>query len=177
MDIEQLKYPIGKFKRPDIITPAHINEWIEDIEIFPGMLRKTVHGMTEAELATPYREGGWTVRQVVHHLPDSHMNAYTRFKLTITEDRPKIKPYLENEWAELEDGRIAPVDFSLNLLDSLHKRWVMLLKSMSASDFKRTFIHPEQGKEFSLDGVVGLYAWHGRHHLAHIQKLKERMKW
>ena len=105
------------------------------------------------------------------------MNAYTRFKLTLTEDKPKIKPYLENEWAELEDGRIAPVDFSLNLLDSLHKRWVMLLKSMSASDFKRTFIHPEQGKELSLDGVVGVYAWHGRHHLAHIQKLKERMKW
>lgn len=177
MDIEQLKYPIGKFKRPEVIEPSQIHEWIDEIEILPGRLRKTVNGLSEMQLETPYREGGWTVRQVVHHLPDSHMNAYVRFKWSLTEDKPTIKPYFESKWAELDDARNSPLDVSLSLLDALHKRWILLLRSMSPMDFKRTYIHPDQGKEFSLDSIAGMYAWHGRHHLAHIQRLKERMKW
>ena len=177
MDIEQLKYPIGKYKRPETITPSHISEWIDEIEILPGRLKKTVNGLSEMQLETPYREGGWTVRQVVHHVPDSHMNAYIRFKWSLTEDKPTIKLYFESKWAELDDGKNSPVDVSLSLLEALHRRWVLLLRSMSPADFKRTFIHPDQGKELSLEHLAGMYAWHGQHHLAHIQRLKERMKW
>jgi hypothetical protein len=133
--------------------------------------------MTEAQLDTPYRDSGWTVRQVLHHVPDSHMNAYIRFKWTLTEDTPTIKPYFEERWANLEDTRVTPVDISMNMLDALHQRWVLLMKAMKDDDFKRIYIHPQYGKQFSLEGVLGLYAWHGKHHLAHITKLKERMRW
>ncbi len=177
MDIEQLKYPIGKYKSPDVITGSIISQWISDIELLPAFLRDTVKNLSESQLATPYRDGGWTVRQTVHHVPDSHMNAYCRFKLTLTEDRPTIKPYFENRWAELEDGRNASVETSLILVEAIHQRWVMLMRSMQPSDFKRTYVHPEYGKEFSLEYVAGLYAWHGKHHVAQIRALRERMKW
>lgn len=177
MDIEQLKYPIGKYKSPDVVTDAQIKMWMSEIDAAPALLRKTVEGMSDSQLATPYREGGWTVRQTVHHVPDSHLNAYCRFKLTLTEERPTIKPYFENRWAELEDGRNAPVEASLRLLESVHTRWLMLMRSMTSADFKRTYFHPEYKKEFTLEYVLGLYAWHGKHHVAQIQNLKERMKW
>lgn len=177
MDIEHLKYPIGKYHRPEVITEEQKQQWIEDIAIAPENLRKAAKGMSDAQFDTPYRDGGWTVRQVLHHVPDSHLNAYTRFKLALTEDTPTIKPYFEDRWAKLEDSRVTPVEVSITILDALHKRWVLLLKSMSPNDFKRTYIHPEHGKEFSLEGILGMYAWHGKHHLAHIQNLKERMKW
>ncbi len=177
MDIEQLKYPIGKYKSPDVITDRIILQWISDIELLPALLRDTVKNLSELQLATPYRDGGWTVRQTVHHVPDSHMNAYCRFKLTLTEDRPTIKPYIESRWAELEDGRNASVETSLILVEAIHQRWVMLMRSMQSSDFKRTYVHPEYGKEFSLEYVAGLYAWHGKHHVAQIRALRERMKW
>ncbi len=177
MDIEQLKYPIGKYNRPEVITGADINKWIDEIATLPEQLCKTVDGLSEQRLATPYREGGWTVRQVLHHVPDSHLQAYVRFKLALTEEAPTIKPYREDRWAMLPDSEATPVDVSLTILEALHKRWVFLLKSMSMSDFKRTFYHPEHQKEFALDGILGMYAWHGKHHLAHIQNLKERMKW
>ena len=177
MDIEQLKYPIGKYKSPDVVTESQIRTWISEIEAAPAMLRKTVERLSDAQLSTPYRDGGWTVRQTVHHIPDSHLNAYCRFKLTLTEERPTIKPYFEDRWAELEDGRNAPIEASLRLLESVHIRWLILLRAMKPADFKRTYFHPEYKKEFTLEYVLGLYAWHGKHHVAQIQNLKERMKW
>jgi hypothetical protein len=177
MDFEQLKYPIGKYKSPDVVTESQIRTWISEIEAAPAMLRKTVERLSEAQLSTPYRDGGWTVRQTVHHIPDSHLNAYCRFKLTLTEERPTIKPYFEDRWAELEDGRNAPIEASLRLLESVHIRWLILMRAMKPADFKRTYFHPEYKKEFSLEYVLGLYAWHGKHHAAQIQKLKERMGW
>jgi hypothetical protein len=177
MDIEQLKYPIGKYKSPDVVTESQIRTWISEIEAAPALLRKTVERLSDAQLSTPYRDGGWTVRQTVHHIPDSHLNAYCRFKLTLTEERPTIKPYFEDRWAELEDGRNAPIEASLRLLESVHIRWLILLRAMKPADFKRTYFHPEYKKEFTLEYVLGLYAWHGKHHVAQIQNLKERMKW
>ena len=177
MDIERLKYPIGKYERPTIVTEAHRNAWMKDLAAAPGALTSTVKDLTDAQLDTPYREGGWTVRQVVHHVPDSHMNAYIRFKWTLTEEMPTIKAYFEDRWAKLEDANVAPVEVSLSLLDALHKRWVLLLKSMKSDDFKRIYIHPQYGREFSLEEVLGLYAWHGKHHRAHIEALKQRMGW
>lgn len=138
-------------------------------------LRAAVEGLTEAQLDTPYRPGGWTVRQVVHHVPDSHLNAYIRMKLALTEDGPTIKPYDENLWAELSDSRM-PVDASLSLMDALHRRWVTVLRSLQPADFARTFLHPEAGV-VSLDRLIALYAWHGRHHVAHITSLRQRMGW
>jgi hypothetical protein len=177
MDIEQQKYPIGKYIRPEVITQTDIERWIDEIAVAPRQFRETVHGFTAGQLATPYREGGWTVRQVLHHVPDSHIQAYGRFKLALTEEKPTIKPYREDRWATLPDSELTPVDVSLTLLEALHKRWVTLLRSMGNDDFKRTYFHPEYQKEFALDGILGLYAWHGKHHLAHIRNLKERMKW
>lgn len=177
MDNEQLKYPIGKYRRPEVITEDDINRWIDEIAAAPVHFRDTVRGFNERQLSTPYRDGGWTVRQVLHHVPDSHFQAYGRFKLALTEERPTIKPYMEDRWAMLPDSTRTPVDVSLTILDALHKRWVVLLKSMTLADFKRTFYHPEHQKEFALDGILGMYAWHGKHHLAHIRNLKERMKW
>ena len=177
MNIEQLKYPIGKFQKPSSITKEQLDGYIVTIAGLPAKLRKETENLGDAQLDTPYREGGWTLRQVVHHLADSHLNSFTRFKLTLTEDKPTIKPYEEARWAEWPDAKNAPVTSSLQLLEGLHARWVILMRSMSADQFKRTFVHPEHGRIMILDEVAALYAWHCEHHLAHITELKERKGW
>ncbi len=174
---EELRYPIGKFVPPQPITSEAIRGWIDDIDALPGQLRDVVDGLNDEQLRAPYREGGWTVKQVVHHVPDSHLNAYCRFKLTLTEERPTIKPYVEGLWAELIDGREAPVETSLRLVEAVHERWVMLLNAMAPADFQKTYIHPEYAKEFELAYVTGMYAWHGKHHVAHIRSLRARRGW
>ncbi|MEM8909627.1 MAG: YfiT family bacillithiol transferase [Bacteroidota bacterium] len=174
--MEQLRYPIGKFgvKRP--ISLAQTQQFIEDIAALPTQLRQAVAHLSDEQLDTPYRPGGWSLRQVVHHLADSHINSITRFKLALTEQKPVIKPYYEDRWANLPDAS-APIDLSLNLLDGLHQRWTILLRSLSEEDLDKTFIHPEHGKEVPLDINIALYSWHGRHHLAQIIALKDRMNW
>ncbi|MGQ0703893.1 MAG: YfiT family bacillithiol transferase [Gemmatimonadales bacterium] len=171
------RYPIGTFAVPVEITSEDRERWITEIADTPSRLREAVRGLTDAQFDTPYREGGWTVRQVVHHLPDSHLNAYTRFKLTLTEDNPTIKPYDENRWAELADVKGAAVGVSLMLLEALHRRWVILMRAMREEDWSRTFFHPEQQRALRLDRTLAMYAWHGRHHVAHITTLRERMSW
>lgn len=175
--LENQKYPIGKFKIPLNITDEEIRKNIFDIEKLPFQLRELVSDFSDEQLNTKYREGGWTVRQVVHHVADSHMNSYMRFKLALTEDTPEIRPYAEDKWAELEDGKNCDIKISLALIDALHFRWVMLLKSMSKEDFEKKFYHPEQEKEFTLGVTVAMYSWHGRHHLKHISDLKDRNNW
>jgi uncharacterized damage-inducible protein DinB len=172
-----LRYPIGKFHRHGELTEELRHRYIDDIERLPARLREAVKGLTQAQLDTPYRPGGWTVRQLVHHIADSHMNAYVRLKLALTEDSPLIKPYLEAKWAELKDAKILPVDVSLNLLDSLHQRWVSVLRSMTPAEFARTMRHPEWTEPMSLDDGLALYAWHGKHHVAHITELRRREGW
>jgi hypothetical protein len=176
-DLEQLKYPIGKFSRPISITQDDITRWIAEIESLPSKLRNAVKTLNDTQLDTPYRPDGWTVRQVVHHLPDSHLNSYIRFKLALTEDNPTVKPYFEERWAELPDGKTAPIEPSLTLLESLHQRWALTLRYITSEQWQRTFFHPESKKEFRIDGILALYAWHGKHHLAHITELKKRMSW
>jgi hypothetical protein len=171
-----LRYPIGRFKFEESITEEQRQRFIDQIEGTPAKLRAAVQGLSLEQLDTPYRPGGWTVRQVVHHLPDSHLNSYIRFKLALTEDEPTIKPYHEERWAELDDARNAPIEISLALLESLHRRWVLLLRSLAPQEFARTFKHPELGV-LSLDKNISVYAWHGRHHVAHITSLRERMDW
>jgi hypothetical protein len=171
-----LRYPIGPFQYHGPLTDTERQHLIEQIEAAPARLRAAVAGLSAEQLETPYRPGGWTVRQVVHHLPDSHLNSYIRFRLALTEDKPTIKPYHEGRWAELEDARRAPIDISLALLDTLHRRWVLLLRALGAADFARTFNHPELGV-VSLDMNLSLYAWHGRHHVAHITSLRQRLGW
>jgi hypothetical protein len=163
------RYPIGEFSLGGEITPERRSGWIAELGEAPGALRALVQGMSDAQLDTPYRDGGWTVRQVVHHLPDSHLNAYVRFKLALTEDNPRIVPYQEARWAELADTRTTPVGVSLTLLDALHRRWVALLKGMAEADWGRTYFHPEHGKSFRLDAMLAQYAWHGQHHIAQIR--------
>jgi uncharacterized damage-inducible protein DinB len=174
--MEDLRYPIGRFTFPEEVTPGERQAWIAQIAEAPGRLRAAVAGLGADQLDTPYRPGGWSVRQVIHHLPDSHINSYVRFKLALTEDAPIIKPYDEARWAELPDASTTPVEVSLALLDSLHQRWVRLLESMTDSDFQRSFRHPELGL-VRLDRNVALYAWHGRHHVGHILGLRERRGW
>jgi hypothetical protein len=171
-----LQYPIGRFEWRGQNTADDRRRLIDAIDQAPANLRAAVEDLTEQQLDTPYRPGGWTVRQVTHHLPDSHMNAYIRFRLALTEEEPTIKPYDESRWAELADARTAPVETSLALLEALHLRWAMLLRSFSEADFARQFRHPELGI-VSLDKNLALYAWHGRHHVAHIMFLRERMGW
>ena len=170
------RYPIGKFLPIDDPTDADREAAIAAIEAAPSQLRAAVTGLTDEQLATPYREDGWTVRQVVHHVPDSHLNAYMRFKLTLTENDPTIRTYDEASWATLADGSGAPVEASLVLLEGLHKRWVLLLRSLEAGDFSRTLQHPEVGP-MDLDMLLGMYGWHGQHHVAHITELRNRMSW
>ncbi len=170
------RYPIGNFTPPQVMTPAMRQDMIEIISRTPSRLREAVENLTQPQLATPYRDGGWTVRQVVHHLPDSHLNAYTRFKLALTEDNPLVKPYDEAAWAGLPDSVTAPIEWSINLLDGLHKRWVAMLLSMSEADFLKTYRHPDYGAR-PLDFLLALYAWHGPHHVAHITDLRNRMGW
>ena len=171
-----LRFPIGKFTFAGDATDEQRQQFIRDIAETPARLRAAIEGLTAEQLETPYREGGWTVRQVVHHVVDSHLNSYVRFRLALTEDAPAIKPYYEERWAELPDARHAPVEVSLNLLDALHQRWVILLESFTAADFARTFTHPELG-QVSLDKNLALYSWHGKHHTAHVTGLRERMGW
>jgi uncharacterized damage-inducible protein DinB len=170
------RYPIGKFTYDGPLAEAQRNQFIDEIERAPAALRAAVQGLSPEQMETPYREGGWTVRQVAHHVPDSHMNAYIRFKLALTEDEPTIKPYAEDRWAELADTRSTPLEVSLVLLDSLHERWVRLLRSIPPADWKRAFRHPELGT-VTLEKNVALYAWHGRHHVAHIRELRQRLGW
>ena len=172
-----LRYPIGQFSwTGPRNAPEQRLDYIRIIEELPAKLRLAVRGLTEQQLQTPYRPGGWTVRQVVHHVPESHMNAYVRFKLALTEDSPTVKPYNEARWAELGDVSATPLETSLIMLDVLHQRWVLLLRSLSDPDFTRTFRHPEIG-DVSLDKNLALYAWHSRHHTAHITSLRDRMRW
>jgi uncharacterized damage-inducible protein DinB len=171
-----LRYPIGKFIHDGSPTPVKTEELLQQIEQAPGRLRAAVQGLSPQQLDTPYRPEGWTVRQVVHHVPDSHLNAYLRFKLALTEEEPTIKPYAEDSWARLADTAATPIETSLSLLDSLHDRWVRLLRSLASDDWKRNFRHPELGL-VSLEKNLSLYAWHGRHHVAHITALRERSGW
>ncbi|HLF84196.1 MAG TPA: bacillithiol transferase BstA [Blastocatellia bacterium] len=171
-----LRFPIGPFKLEGAPTDEDIRRAIDEISEAPATLRTAVEGLSTEQLDTPYRPSGWTVRQVVHHVPDSHLNSYCRFKLALTEDEPTIKAYREDRWAELEDSRATPIEVSLALLESLHNRWVLLLKSLAPADFQRTFRHPDIGV-VTLAQNVCLYAWHGRHHVAHITSLRERMGW
>lgn len=173
--MNDLSYPIGKFA-PVEVTGEMREQFIKTIEELPKKLREAVAGMSEEQLETPYRPEGWTVRQVVHHVADSHANSLIRFKLALTEETPPIKPYMEDKWAELADSKHAPVDLSLNLIDGLHARWALVLKTMSAEDFDRNLFHPEHG-EVSLNYMLSLYDWHCRHHLAHITELKKRSNW
>ena len=172
-----LRYPVGKFTRPTTLSDAERSDAIDAIAATPGVMRAAVKGLNDAQLDTPYRPDGWTVRQVVHHVPDSHMNAYVRIKLALTEDVPTIKPYDEAKWAELPDGKSKLIEQSLALLDALHSRWVFLLRRLQPSDFKRTYHHPEWKTPMSLDDAIAMYAWHGRHHVGHITALREREKW
>lgn len=149
---------------------------IDIIAAAPLRMREAVGGLTDTQLDTPYRDGGWTLRQVVHHVPDSHMNAYVRFKLALTEDEPTVRPYDEAAWAKLADSRVTPVEVSLALLDALHARWSDLLRSMTDGDFARRFRHPDRGL-MSVDWLVAMYSWHSRHHVGHVTSLRERMKW
>jgi uncharacterized damage-inducible protein DinB len=167
-----LRYPIGEFQPVDNITDIQRRALIDAIAETPKKLKAAIAGLDERQLDTPYRPGGWTVRQVVHHLPDSHMNSYVRFKLALTEDEPTIKPYDEARWAELADAK-APVELSLLLLENLHKRWVLLLNSFAPSDWQRKFRHPERGT-VTLENNLQLYAWHGLHHVAQITGLRQR---
>ena len=170
------RFPIGKFHFDSPPTPDQRTQLIANIEQTPAKLRAAVKGLSPQQLDTPYREGGWTVRQVTHHVPDSHLNAYVRFKLALTEDEPTIKPYAEDRWAQLADTQSTPIEVSLTLLDSLHTRWVQLLRSLKPEDWKRNFNHPEAGVT-SLEKGLALYSWHGQHHIAHVTELRKRMGW
>lgn len=171
------RYPVGKFNRPaGVLTAGERRTLIDQIAAVPARMREAVAGLSDEQLDTPYRDGGWTARQVVHHVPDSHMNAYTRVKLALTENEPAIRPYDEAAWAKLNDVRDTPIETSLVLLEALHRRWDTILRAMSAAEFERTLMHPEHGV-MTLDALVAMYAWHGRHHVAHITSLRERNGW
>jgi hypothetical protein len=168
-DMEKLKYPIGKYTWPEPIDKPTIDNWIHDINQLPSDLRTITVGLQDSELDKSYRPGAWNVRQLVHHIGDSHANSYIRFKWALTEDNPTIKAYYEERWADLRDSTSAPIDLSIDFIESLHKRWVYLLNSMDNSDWDKTFVHPETGRQITLKWNLGLYAWHGNHHLAHIK--------
>jgi hypothetical protein len=174
--MSDLRYPIGKFQPPDVYTSALRVASIQEIAAAPAALRRAAEGLNTEQLSTPYRDGGWTVAQVVHHLPDSHMNAYIRFKLALTEIEPTIKPYNESLWASAPDGATTDVGASLDLFDALHRRLGTVLGGLVETDYARTFRHPERGIQ-TLDRSLALYAWHGRHHVAHITALRARMGW
>ncbi len=169
--MEELKYPIGKLTFPDVITNANIQTWIKDIAEFPSQLRSEVDKLSPEQLEWKYRPDGWCIRQVVHHCADSHINSQMRFKLALTEDKPTIKPYEEALWALLPDMH-SPVEWSIELMVNLHKRWVRLLENLSENDLKKEYIHPEHGRSFNLAQTIALYSWHCRHHLAHVKQAK-----
>jgi uncharacterized damage-inducible protein DinB len=174
--MNDLRFPIGKFTYAGAMDDEQKRRCIEEIAEAPARLRTAVEGLSESQLDTPYRPEGWTVRQVVHHVPDSHLNSYVRYKLALTEDEPTIKTYAEDRWAELADTKATPIEVSLTLLDSLHARWVQLLKSLSDEQWQRSFRHPELGS-MNLEKALALYAWHGKHHVSHITELRKRMSW
>ena len=174
--MNDLRFPIGQFKYEGSPTDEKRSAFLEDIAQTPSQLRDAVARLSEAQLDTPYRPEGWTVRQVTHHVPDSHMNAYVRFKLALTEDEPTIKPYAEDRWANLADSKSTPIEVSLTLLDSLHDRWVRLMKAITPEQWKRTFRHPERGT-MTLEETLDLYSWHGKHHVAHITALRKLKSW
>ncbi|MFP3947575.1 MAG: YfiT family bacillithiol transferase [Gemmatimonadota bacterium] len=175
-DLEMLRYPVGRFARREDVSPHERTGLIDEIAALPVRLRRSVTDFAPDQLDAPYRPDGWTVRQVVHHVADSHVNAYVRFKLALTEERPTIKPYDQTAWAELPDARTEPVEISLDILDAVHHRWTLLLRTLNDEQWSRVFRHPEIG-EVSLDTNLQLYAWHGRHHLAHVTTLAEREGW
>ncbi len=174
--METLRYPIGRFQEDPQPSRAKHKGWIDQIGRVPGELRALVQDLSERQLDTPYRPDGWTVRQVVHHLADSHLNAYVRTKLALTEEEPTIKPYDEAAWAELPDGLMAPIESSMSLLEALHARWVAALRALDEAAFKRTLNHPEQGL-ITLSWIVQTYSWHGQHHIAHVNTLRDKMGW
>ncbi|PZR40193.1 MAG: putative metal-dependent hydrolase [Azospira oryzae] len=171
-----IRYPIGKFTAKESYTPEELRSFIHRIEALPAKVEQAIAGFSEAQFNTPYREGGWTVKQLLHHLPDSHMNAYIRFKWTLTEETPTIKAYDEKRWAETPDTKADPA-LSVALLKALHAKWISLLKEIPKEELKRQFFHPDTKKYLSIDSLMGMYAWHGDHHLAHITSLKERNGW
>lgn len=175
--MENLKYPIGRFQLGKSYSMDETKSQIQTISALPSKLFNIVNSLNETQLETPYRPDGWTIRQTVHHIADSHLNAFARFKLALTEDNPTIKPYEEHLWAELADGKTAPVDWSLQLLKYVHLRWIMLLNSLTEAHFQRTYLHPETKRVFPLQEVVALYAWHSEHHYAHIHNLCIREGW
>jgi uncharacterized damage-inducible protein DinB len=176
MTSTDLRYPIGHFE-PRPFSDQQKEEWLNDIKFLPQLLENSVVNLDETELKTPYREGGWTVHQLVHHVADSHMNAYIRFKLGLTEDNPTIRPYDQAAWAMLSDTEKIPINISLTLLYALHTRWYSLISDLSLAEWERTVFHPEHKKEMTLWYLLGMYAWHGKHHVAHITSLRERNKW
>jgi hypothetical protein len=165
---QDLRYPVGRFNRPDSITPEHIQTWIGHIEAFPNQIQAHTENLSSEQLSWRYRPDGWNIRQVVHHCADSHINAFTRFKLALTEDTPTIKPYLEGRWAEMSDYHEVPIQASLQILEGLHLRWVHLLRRLREEDLKKTFHHPEHNSRITVETNIGLYAWHCRHHLGHV---------
>jgi uncharacterized damage-inducible protein DinB len=170
------RYPIGKYATQPFSVKQK-QDWLNDIRFLPQSIENAVLNLDESQLETPYRDGGWTIKQVVHHVADSHMNAYCRFKLGLTEENPTIKPYMENLWAQLPDTKNVPINISLTLLHALHIRWIEILVNMKDEDFNRTVFHPEHQKEITLWYLLGLYSWHSRHHTAHITSLRERKGW
>jgi hypothetical protein len=174
--MDDLRYPVGTLTYDSDITPGKRTAWIRQIAETPAAMRSALRGLTDAQLDTPYRPGGWSVRQVAHHVPDSHMNAFIRFKLALTEDNPTIRPYNEAEWAKLADVTLTPVETSLEILEAVHRRLVVLLEALQPEDFARPLMHPENGPT-TVDRLLQMYAWHGRHHVAHITSLRGRENW
>jgi hypothetical protein len=177
IDLDQLRYPIGKFKWPDAFDAQQVAHWMNEIETTPQHMHKAVKALDDDQLDTPYRPDGWTIRQVVHHVADSHMNAYMRFKLTLTEDTPTVKPYSEALWAELPDSKSMEISSSLHLLENLHKRWDAVMRTMNDNEWQREFYHPEHKRNISLYKLAALYSWHGKHHVAHITTLRHSHGW
>lgn len=174
--MEDPRYPIGKYE-PKPFSQTTRDEWLADIRFLPQVIEAAVSNLSEEQLQTPYRDGGWTVHQLVHHVADSHLNAFCRFKLGLTEENPAIRPYDENSWAKTSDVQAVPINLSITLLHALHSRWHELLQSISEADFQRTVFHPEHKKELTLWLLLGMYAWHSRHHVAHITALREKKGW
>ncbi len=175
--LDELRYPIGQFEAPEQYTQEQIDSWIQILEEFPEKLIALVEDLSDEQLNTPYRPGGWTVRQTIHHMADSHHHSYTRFKWTLTEDKPRIKAYFEQDWAELEDAKHLPIEISLNYLKAIHAKLVTTIKSLSDAQLSRSYIHPEGDVEINLKKQTGIYAWHSQHHYAHIANLIKRENW
>ncbi len=174
--LHELKFPIGEFVKPKEYPEVVMIKWIQHIQLFPQRIRELTTNLTDEQLDTPYRKDGWTIRQVVHHCADSHMNCLTRFKLALTEDKPTIRPYFEERWAELPDSK-TPINSSLLMIDGIHERLTILLKSLTNEQLKLTYVHPEHGREISLNEAVATYSWHSNHHLAHISTLITAKNW